>query len=177
MIGRRQDRRRSVPAAAAAADGSDWPAYLLAFHAMRPGITDDVLEHALDPHGLTAYDWAAEAVPLGGSVLDLACGSGPLYRRLRPRAYVGLDLSSAELAVAADLGVPVVRADAARLPLADAGMAAVVASMALMLLPLPATLTEVRRVLRPGGIFVATVPRGARYRWRIGFGTPGCIWR
>lgn len=31
-------------------------------------------------------------------------------------------------------------------------------SMALMLVPLPKTLSEVRRVLRSGGIFVATLP-------------------
>ncbi len=48
-----------------------------------------------------------------------------MYQPLQPRAYVGLDLSAAQLAWAAHLGVPVARADAARLPLADASMDAV----------------------------------------------------
>ena len=136
---------------------ADWPAYLSDFHAAHAGITEDVLEHAVDPEGRTAYDWAAE--PVGaGRVLDLACGSAPIAARLPGREYLGLDLSAAELAVAVTKGVRVARADATRLPLADGSVDAVVLSMALMLVPLAPTLAEVGRVLRPGGLLVATVP-------------------
>ncbi len=135
----------------------DWPAYLSAFHADRVGITEDVLEHALDTAGSTAYDWAAE--PLAAeTVLDLACGSAPMAARVSGARYLGLDLSPAELAAAAARGVPVARADVTRLPVPDGSVDAVVMSMALMLVPLPQTLNEVRRVLRPGGMFVATMP-------------------
>lgn len=71
---------------------------------------------------------------------------------------MGLDLSRAELVAARDKGVPVAQADASRTPLLDRSADAVVMSMALMLVPLAGTLAEVRRVLRPGGIFVATTP-------------------
>lgn len=134
-----------------------WQDYVATFHAERSGITEDVLDHALD-QGQTPYDWLADAVPSGSVVLDLACGSGPLRSRLTPARYLGLDLSAGELAVAAARGLPVARADASRLPLAQASVDVVVMSMALMLVPLVQTLQEVRRVLRPGGLFAATVP-------------------
>ena len=52
-----------------------------------------------------------------------------------------------------------VRARATAMPVADGAADAVVSSMALMLLaPLDAVLGEVRRVLRAGGTFAATVP-------------------
>lgn len=137
--------------------GADWDAYLASFHSERAGITEVVLEHAVDGHGRTPYDWAAEAVE-GADVLDLACGSAPMAGRLTGRRYIGLDLSAAELVAAAARGVPVVRADARRLPVSDAAVDTVVVSMALMLVPLGATLAEARRVLRPGGKLVATVP-------------------
>jgi SAM-dependent methyltransferase len=55
-------------------------------------------------------------------------------------------------------GLRVARADVTRLPVADAAVDVVLCSMALQLLPLAPALAEVRRVLRPGGTFVATVP-------------------
>lgn len=140
----------------------DWPGYLAAFHADRAGITEDVLEHAVDAAGITPYDWAAQAVldatAEGDLVVDLACGSAPMSGRLPRRRYLGLDLSPAELAVARGRGAQVAQADAGRLPLRTALADAVVMSMALMLVPLERSLTEVARVLRPGGVFVATVP-------------------
>ena len=91
-------------------------------------------------------------------MLDLACGSAPTGELLRAASYLGLDLSHAELRLGAARGLRVAQADAARLPVADAAVDVVVCSMALQLLPLEPALAEVRRVLRPGGTFVATVP-------------------
>lgn len=136
----------------------DWSAYLAAFHAERPGITETVLAHAHDDAGRNPYTWAAEAVAEIGTVLDLACGSAPMAVHLPGRRYLGLDQSAAELAAAAGAGHRTVRGDAARLPLSTASVDAVVISMALMLLPLDAALAEIARVLRPGGVLVATVP-------------------
>ncbi|MEX2291814.1 MAG: class I SAM-dependent methyltransferase [Mycobacteriales bacterium] len=136
----------------------DWSAYLAQFHAQRSGITEGLLGCATDSRGRTPYSWLAEAVPMRGRVLDLACGSAPMAELLHGAQYVGVDLSRAELHLAAARGLPVAQADAARLPVAAADVDAVVCSMALQLLPLEPALAEVRRVMRPGGRFVATVP-------------------
>ncbi len=136
---------------------TDWSAYLDAYHQERPGITEDLLALAQDD-GLTPYAWAAQAVPPGGVVLDVCCGSAPLRPLLVPGRYVGVDLSPAELSLAAARGLDVVRGDAAELPIATGAVDSLVVSMALQLVPFDRTLAEAARVLRPGGVLVALVP-------------------
>jgi SAM-dependent methyltransferase len=135
-----------------------WPEYLSDFHRQRAGITEAVLSRATC-RGLDPYQWLLQAVPPQGRVLDLGCGSAPLWPGLRGRAYVGLDASPAELALARRRGAgPLLVADAAALPLAAGSAEVVVCSMALMLLvPVDGVLAEIRRVLAPGGRLVATV--------------------
>jgi SAM-dependent methyltransferase len=139
--------------------GVDWSDYLADFHAGRPGITEQVLRRARGAGG-DPYGWLAAAVPPEGVVLDVACGSAPLWPRLPGRTYVGVDLSAAELAVARRRGPDLLaRASATALPLDSGSVDVVVCSMALQVLtPLPAALAEIARVLKPGGRLVATVP-------------------
>lgn len=137
---------------------TSWRSYVTDFHADRPGITERLLTRSHDDGGRTPYEWAAAAVPPGSVVLDLACGSAPMAARLSGARYLGLDLSAAELVLAAATGAPVVRADATALPLTDDAVDVVVMSMALMLVPWAQTLAEVARVLRPGGLLVALLP-------------------
>jgi hypothetical protein len=59
----------------------NWDGYLEGFHAERPGITESVLRRAR-AGGTDPYDWLAEVVPRRGRVLDLGCGSAPLFRAL-----------------------------------------------------------------------------------------------
>lgn len=134
--------------------------YLRAFHRQHPGITEAVLDHAR-LSGMTAYQWLAEPAPVRGPVLDLACGSAPMRAALNPDVdYLGADRSAAELAAAHVTATGrLVRAAAAALPLPDASVDAVVCSMALMILqPLETVLDEIHRVLRPGGLLLATIP-------------------
>jgi SAM-dependent methyltransferase len=134
-----------------------WASYVGEYHDANPGITESLLCDARDAAGRSPYDWLLEAVPARVStVVDLACGSGPLGRRLRGACVVGIDQSWAELARASGLRV---QAQVPALPLAGGCAGAVVTSMALMLMhPLEAVLAEVARLLQPGGTFVATVP-------------------
>jgi len=101
-------------------------------------------------------------------LVDLGTGTGVLARagaRRLPEAHiVGVDFSRGMLAVARALAheefpgrdgrLDWVEADAARLPLADASVDAVVSSFVLQLVPQRQPVyREVRRVLRPGGCF------------------------
>lgn len=106
----------------------------------------------------------------GCHVLDAGCGSGPLAAALRARGAVvsGFDLSPSMLALArerlggdADLRV----ADLSeRLPYADDSFDVVVCSLTLHYLSSWAEpLTELRRVLRPGGRLVVSVPHPVVY--------------
>jgi SAM-dependent methyltransferase len=91
-------------------------------------------------------------------VLDLGCGSGELARLLDGSglACIGLDLSAVLLA---DAPRPAIRGDAAQLPFAKDSFSAVAALYMLYHLAEPeVVLREARRVLRPGGLFVAAAP-------------------
>lgn len=90
-------------------------------------------------------------------VLDVGCGDGALAvaAAASPVKVISADAADA-MACAASRHGPAVRADLTALPVADASMDAVVAVNVLDHLAEPARgLHEVRRVLRPAGLFVA----------------------
>lgn len=139
-----------------------WPGYLRRYHQERPGITEVVFEHVHDAAGNDPYDWLLQPLPARpGRTVDIACGSAPLQPRLTSAdTYLGVDISTAELAVARRYGRgPIVLADAKRLPVPDSSVDTVVSSMGLMLVePLTEALREIARVLKPGGQVAALVP-------------------
>jgi SAM-dependent methyltransferase len=101
--------------------------------------------------------------PAPAWVLDLGCGAGRTTGSLAALGYrvVGLDLSAGLLGEARRLhpGVPFVRADARVLPFAPAAFDAALFSYNGIDCIHPvagrlACLAEVRRVLRPGGVFL-----------------------
>lgn len=143
-------------------DEVNWRQYLADFHRDRAGVIEAVLSRAVGGDH-TPYRWLARAV--GGRapvVLDVACGSGPMSRELAEpgRTVIGVDISAAELQLAAERGPgPWVRADGLHLPLRDGVVDAVTSSMGLVVMtPLSAALAEITRVLRPGGILAAIAP-------------------
>jgi SAM-dependent methyltransferase len=94
--------------------------------------------------------------PGSGWCLEVGCGSGTHAERIRRLGWtpVGVDISAGMLRYAVGR-LPVARADAQRLPLPDGRLPAVVSIMAHTDMPAyEAVLAEVRRVLRPGGLFV-----------------------
>lgn len=138
-----------------------WDAYLAEFHSDRAGITEYTLGRATDGE-TDPYTWLLDPLDRATPVLDIACGSAPLHRRTQVGGWMGLDSSAGELAAAGRRGAgPVVRADAAGLPIASGSVDAVVCSMAIMILrPLDTVLGEIRRVLRSDGTAVALFPGG-----------------
>jgi arsenite methyltransferase len=118
-------------------------------------------------------------IPPGGIALDVGCGPGSvtasLARAVGPDGLaLGVDISEPMLAraVRAEAGPQTgfLRADAQRLPLRDETVDAVVSIAVLQLIPDPvAALSEMARVLRPGGrlaVMVPTAGRAARF-WRM----------
>ncbi|KZV28912.1 hypothetical protein F511_13707 [Dorcoceras hygrometricum] len=107
---------------------------------------------------------------LGGNIIDASCGSG-LFSRLFAKSgqfslVVGLDFSETMLKQCYEFikqenfpeeNLILVRADISRLPFASHTVDAVHAGAALHCWPSPsAAVAEISRVLKPGGIFVAT---------------------
>ena len=133
-----------------------------------PAQYDDLTDEWWPPFGrFAALHWLARsraellpAAPAPGSpLLDVACGAGLLAPHLTGRLagwrHIGLDLSELSLRQARAHGVAPVRADALRLPFADASLPGVVAGEILEHLPdLDAACAELGRVLAPGGVLV-----------------------
>jgi ubiquinone/menaquinone biosynthesis C-methylase UbiE len=131
-------------------------------------------------HQWTVATLLAELPDLPGQpVLDLGCGEGLVTRALAERgAHVtGVDLSERLLAharrqeAARPLGINYQHGDARTLhQFPDVCVAGVVANLSLNDMPdLDHVVTAVRRVLRPGGWFVFTVPHPC-------FETPHASW-
>ncbi|CAA0840777.1 Uncharacterized methyltransferase -chloroplastic, partial [Striga hermonthica] len=108
---------------------------------------------------------------LGGNVIDASCGSG-MFSRLFSRSglfshVVALDFSETMLKQCFEFikqennfpkeNLTLVRADISRLPFVSGSVDAVHAGAALHCWPSPlAAVAEISRVLKPGGLFVAT---------------------
>lgn len=99
---------------------------------------------------------AADALLPSGRVLDLGCGIGHSHELLAPRETVGVDLDPGAL-VGQQRETHV--ADMRALPLPDASFAGVLSVQSLEHVPDPErVLTEVVRVLEPGGMAVFVTP-------------------
>lgn len=108
----------------------------------------------------------------GRRVLDLGCRDGALTSRYAEgNEVVGVDADREALAEAAKLGIETRWADLDEpLPFDDAGFDVVVAGELLEHLRDPArVVADVRRVLRPGGTFVGSVPNAYRLKNRLRF--------
>lgn len=109
----------------------------------------------------------------GDILLDLACGTGDLSELAARVAVqvIGVDFAGNMLAGATRRGIQAkfVQADAARLPFPDGWASAVVSGFALRnFVSIPNVLSEVARVLAPGGrlaLLEVDSPRNVFMRW------------
>jgi ubiquinone/menaquinone biosynthesis C-methylase UbiE len=94
----------------------------------------------------------------GREVLEVGCGTGLILQRLAriAKRAVGVDLSPGMLAKARARGLEVVEADATALPFPDASFDAAVSFKVLAHVPdIRGALSEMARVVRPGGVVAA----------------------
>jgi SAM-dependent methyltransferase len=132
-----------------------------------------VVDFVWCPEGLRESDAGLLGEVAGRRVLEVGCGSAPCARWLADQGaqVVGLDLSAGMLRHAVDAAretgicVPLVQADATRLPFADRSFD--LACSAFGAVPFvadsAAVMREVARVLRPGGRWVFAVTHPMRW--------------
>lgn len=123
-----------------------------------------------------------EVAPTGAAVLDAGCGTGGLLRRLgetgRGWQLQGLDFSPLACELAGERTArPITLGSVEALPFGDATFDAVVSCDVVCQVPEAGpALAELRRVLRPGGALVLTMPA---YRWMYSYHDRqvGNLWR
>jgi SAM-dependent methyltransferase len=115
-------------------------------------------------------DWVTR-LPADARLLDLGCGGGQDAGDLQQQGYrvVGLDRTSALLSAGRRRyrSLPLVRADLRQFPFQAMSFDGLWAAASLMHLPKPdarRTLTDLYRLIRPGGLFAATVTYGVTSR-------------
>jgi SAM-dependent methyltransferase len=109
-------------------------------------------------------------LPKNGITVDAGCGAGrwPIHLRRLGYRTIGIDIShqAGRLARATDPGLPISVADVRRVPLRDGSVDAVL-SLGVVEHdeggPLPA-LREIRRILKPGGLVILSVPYNNVFR-------------
>ncbi len=149
----------------------EWAAFLKAVHFKYPSMTSKAFAQYKDSDQKSSYQRLADCLPKPAKkIVDLACGDGYLTSILCAHApsakIVGIDMADGELDVARakyqTKAVSFVNANADALPFGNASIDAVVSHMALMLMnPIEPVVAELRRVLKPGGLFAAVVGRPA----------------
>jgi SAM-dependent methyltransferase len=140
------------------------------------GTPGEIYEQHLVPAVMAR--WTPEFVELmslrfGDRALDVACGTGVVTRELPYRVgktgrVVGLDINPGMLAmaraIAPNLPIEWMEGNAVSMPFPDASFDVVAAQQGLQFLPdKPAALSEMRRVLVPGGRLVLSVWRSTRH--------------
>jgi ubiquinone/menaquinone biosynthesis C-methylase UbiE/glycosyltransferase involved in cell wall biosynthesis len=118
------------------------------------------------PNGITPFNHSTVEpmvceIPDGSSVLDVGCNSGEMMLLLKEKKcrVVGVDVSDVALKIAKEKGLRVFNASAEKLPFKDNRFDVVVLREVLIHIhePLKA-LKEIRRVLKPTGFMIGSVP-------------------
>ena len=168
----RATRRTATASETVRANQGWWDSAADAYQAEHGGFLGDV-RFIWGPEGVDEQ-WARLLGDVGGlRVLDLGCGAGQCGRWLVAAGAraVGLELSAAQLAhsrvldARSGVTLPVVQADASCLPFASGAFDLVCSSYGALpfVADASAALSEIARVLRPGGRAVFSVTHPIRW--------------
>jgi SAM-dependent methyltransferase len=148
--------------------------FLLRFHERYPGCTTRAMAQAKTIDGHSSYDLMAAQCPVGAPVVDLGCGDGYLLEQLvkkghDPSMLVGIDRSPAEVSLAKGRsslrGADIRVADGTASGLEEARFGTVLSHLSFMFMrPSTGAVSEIQRILRPGGKCVALVGGGPAFR-------------
>ena len=150
-------------------DGNALVDHLITVHQKHTGFTEECASSCRDKTGRNSYEWLAEIVPNKESlsVLDLACGSGPLLKILFDRNknlnLKGVDMCLEELELAktrlSNCRVNLIKSKAQNMTaINDNSVDIILCHWALTLMdPIAPVLNEIRRVLTSKGRFAALV--------------------
>ena len=103
-------------------------------------------------------------------VLEVGCGTGLILQRVAPHARraVGLDLSPGMLSVAKSRGLDVIEGTVTSLPFPDASFDTIYSFKVLAHVPdLSTALSEMARVVRPGGKLILEFYNRQSLRWLV----------
>ena len=123
-------------------------------------------------HHITV-NWARSA----GRILDAGCGSSLIVQSLNNA--IGMEFNFGKLRYLSHHGIPLLRGSAFALPFKDESFDCVISSQVIEHIPYDEVLfSEMRRVLRAGGMLILGTPDYATIGWRIieptyGFLLPG----
>ncbi|MEM7151422.1 MAG: class I SAM-dependent methyltransferase [Myxococcota bacterium] len=150
----------------------DWNAYLRSAHGRLAGASPEVFAGHDVLDGVDSYQLVVRGLLDSkeelGTIVDLACGDGHLIGRLmktrcRDAQFIGVDMSPDEIELArskweAQPNVRFICEQAHSMSLTTGSVDAIVCHAALMLMrPLEPVASEIRRVLKTGGVFVAMI--------------------
>lgn len=118
----------------------------------------------LDPHFLGRHYFNRNLREVAGTarglLVDIGCGQKPFRRFLSPSRYIGVDLPHFGGGMVDEPPAADVYADGGAMPFRDASVDTVAAFQLLEHTPDPCRiLAEARRILRPGGQLIVTVPQ------------------
>ncbi|MFN8847549.1 MAG: class I SAM-dependent methyltransferase [Bdellovibrionales bacterium] len=146
--------------------------YLKEFHKKYPGCTSYTRTLLAEGSLFTSYDLITELIPQSRvplSLLDLACGDGYLLQKIQQKNHeniklYGIDMSEEELHRAqkrfTGTSVEFKYGKVQSLPYQDETFDFITCHMALMLMDeLETCLSEIKRVLKKGGLFVSVIPK------------------
>lgn len=101
-----------------------------------------------------------------GRCLDVGCGSSRILESLPPGS-LALDILMRKLRFARRYGRPLVQGSIFALPVGQASFACVTCSQVIEHVPRPGALSELDRVLAPGGLLILGTPDYGTWEWRV----------
>ena len=101
-----------------------------------------------------------------GKCLDVGCGSSRIIAAL-PQGSVALDILIRKLRYARRFGHPTVQGSIFNLPIPDESIPCVLCSQVIEHVPRANVLSELDRVLQPGGLLILGTPDYANWQWLV----------